>query len=533
MTPTSRHYVVRLIVAAIALGLVVGGAVHPAAALTRAAKLPTDTPISFSPAINTGPDTQRKSGSLLIGPVTASPNTGSLCLNDDAVDTTDDAVNCVSSWDSFASIIGTSVAVTTGRLLLNNALSISAHLGQSGFVDLISQSSQPKTSTVTAPAAGFCNLGTSTCYNDNTKTCVKNSDCGYNGTGLYALGNSYGSAGIFSGTVYVAPSFDPNLGAIANNNICLGFSQSPVCIASWNDLQYKSGIGAKVAYIERFKTNQQPDAASETLDLKSVIGTQGYYDAGAGNGAFLSNHATMGTVDVGNVCAGPLECSTPTNLVYTCGNGVCDNPNNLSNHGELSSGTYKCEIDCSPPSIPAALTYVSSVAATSITLNMQAASQKPDSLCAGGTANGATCNTAATTTTCTGGGGVCNGAFGLLLLESKNSSLSNTVGAWTTLFVPRNGVTYTAGQTFGTCTGGTNPGTNCTNNAAVCVGSGAACATVKVVYSAVVPNISTNYSVTDGSAGAPLGSGTFYYALFQSNLYPIYNLAPLFTNRAI
>lgn len=453
---------------------------HSVIADTRTTTLPSAGG-PYSPAINTGPNTQQKSGSLLVGP------TGSLCLNDDPLTTADDNVNCVSSWDRFTGIIGDKVSVNIAKLPLTNSLLTTSYTLQNGFIDLVAQSSQSATATITAPTSVFCNVGAGTCYNNPAIQCTKDKDCGFSNTGIYASGGDYSSSAIFNGRLYVKPISTATCigGSNANNacitsaqcpgvqgngkpavcspagQLCLGFSQNPVCISSWNDFQYTTTITTGGAYVQRFKTSTQTGSGSETLDTKVL--PQDTNLNSSGNGAFLSRHATAGTISVGNAYAGdttrpPGDPENPPgmNVHYTCGNGICD-----SGETGNTGSPYICQIDCSPPQVPTLSFRFGTV--TQVRMNVAAnANQKP------------------------------TGSYMLLLVRSDDIAFNGP--NWANLFVPRNGVTYTGGQRFGSVT---------------------------IVSSQIRVNNTT--TVVVDTVPTP---GTYYYRLFQANAYPIYNLVP-------
>lgn len=275
-----------------------------------------------SAALNTGPNTQQRVGSLIIGP---SGGISKICLN--ALNN-GDAANCVTNWsqlstDKFVTIRSTSLPIlSNGNGYATEPVNYSR---QSGYSDITAGSiSRHFTATVLSSETHICvrdytDQSDGRCSNSG-EVCQANSDCQSNGSGYFGgtavYGASNGSAtsfaGYFGGTVLVsAPSQYVNYNFGSLGRICLGNFEPPyadpsggACISSWNEV-----TTAPPAYVQ--------------LQTSNPLVTQ------PNSGAAISGSSVFGSAVVGT----PIG-----DLTGSCGNGMCD-----PSTGENSTS---CPIDC-------------------------------------------------------------------------------------------------------------------------------------------------------------------------------------------
>ena len=198
---------------------------------------------AIEPPLNTGPNTQQKSGSLLIGSDTLP---GKLCLNANAGSGVNDSTNCVSSWSELSGNLPQYLGLKTNLISLGSALYPTAYDSQSGFADVQASGNQVAAAIVRAPAI-----------------------VGYTATAVHATAGNSSWAGAFNGTVYVKTAGDSSTG-----EICLGPDASPpYCISNWNDITRAKN------YVQR-----DPSSTQDTF----------------GGGASISGHAGFGSAVLGD-----------------------------------------------------------------------------------------------------------------------------------------------------------------------------------------------------------------------------------------
>lgn len=238
--------------------------------------------------LNSSGNTQRKSGSLIIGPNGAAYSY--LCLNTDAVDSADP--RCIKSWSDFGSF----VHLWTNSCTVLSGAGANCDLPDAGYIRIKGKAGSQKYTFIAEAAV----------MND--------------AVGVYASDNNQATAfaGYFQGRVYVASSSSTT----SNGQLCLNdtakFSDANTnpygCISNWSQITSQSPSGNYV-YLQPFpgKTTAQ--------------------DGGAAVSGSAVLAATTGGVVVGDppagLCPDFAGCKT-------CGDGVCS----------ADEDTAKCPTDC-------------------------------------------------------------------------------------------------------------------------------------------------------------------------------------------
>lgn len=362
LLPGTTARVAGLVLAVLVLAL----SASPLNAVERTALPINDTSVPISP-LNTGVNTQQKTGSLIIGP---NGGTSKLCLN--AADSTDTSGNCISDWSQIA----TTRYVALNQVSLPNfdqsdngyATLPANYAQQSGYSDLIALNpTQHVTAAINASDVNICirdyaSQDPGYCFIQSNTICYANSDCAsptgevFKGTAVYGVGSSNASsyAGYFGGTVYVRA---PSTSLFSSNDlgrICLGSFEAPYnqvaggadgCISSWNELS-----SSVAGYVKRQTANPP---------VSQVFG------------AAISGSSAFGSAVLGSTTGIPLQ--------YTCGNGICD----ASESANPGLPQY-CAIDCVTISPPTNFNPKPSTSATlsnlKIDLPITAAAQQPTSV---------------------------------------------------------------------------------------------------------------------------------------------------------
>lgn len=269
-------------------------------------------------ALNAGPNTQQKLGTLTIGPGSL---TSYFCLNVDVTKKTSDTDNCISAWSQIAETTGEYIQLRSDQVYAFNPSAglpigdvspaivgdepASYPTSQLGYINLVGMSNQLVTAKFTAPAISFCHNGTCA-YSNPGLACVNNSQCNIYGTGKNEMmigtavygagfvdtaGNDQGYAGYFGGKVFVKPlTTDPTV----VGKICLNGSDQTSCVTSWNSV-----------------TAQYVIRQGDNPPSPQKIGTQNV-------GAQITGVSIFGSAVIGP----PVADGFP--IAYTCGNDLCE-----------------------------------------------------------------------------------------------------------------------------------------------------------------------------------------------------------------
>lgn len=325
----------------IAVGTVVVGIPSE---LRAATAIPPNTSAVITPPLNSGPNAQQKSGSLLIGLQSAPAK---LCLNASSIN---DTTNCITSWAQFSSTLGSFVRLTTTTFTVDpgapsNTYSLGSYQPREiGYADIVARPAQNQafTTVVKASPIQYCQYASpfdleGRCINDGVgNPCYTNADCSANATAVYATasGNTNAYSGYFTGRVLVSPTADGQLG-----RICLGDpTTESACISSWNQL------ASTPSYVYRYTTGWP--ASRQTY------------------GARISGNATFGSAVLGD----------PTGLTaHTCGDGAC----------EVGETAASCAVDCGgvpQPSVTASMHSTSNSTTFIVNLAIVAGAQTPNNV---------------------------------------------------------------------------------------------------------------------------------------------------------